>query len=85
MMAHNEATIERSYVPGTPDFSILTVSSSDLTVSHLNFRNGYSENGGAIDSQGGTLIVTGGTFADNTASSGGGAIDNQWYARVTRI
>lgn len=72
----NEATIERSYVPGTPDFSILTVSSGDLTVSHLNFRNGHSENGGAIDSLGGTLIVTGGTFTGNSATGDGGAIDN---------
>jgi hypothetical protein len=71
-----EATIERSYVSGTLDFSILTVNSGDLTVSDLNFRNGHSENGGAIDSQGGILVVTGGTFTGNTASGDGGAIDN---------
>src|ERR1700733_1889999 len=72
----NEAAVVRSYAPGTPDFSILTVSSGDLAVSHLNFRNGRSVDGGAIDSQGGTVTVNGGTFTGNTASGNGGAIDN---------
>jgi hypothetical protein len=72
----NDATIERSYVSGTPGFAILTANSGELTVSNLNFRNGYSEYGGAIDSEGGTLSVTGGHFTGNTATEDGGAIDN---------
>jgi hypothetical protein len=34
------ATLERSDTAGTPDFSILTVNSADISVSNLNFRNG---------------------------------------------
>src|ERR1700680_4832051 len=39
----NGATIERSYIPGTPDFSILTVTSGAvLVLNDLNLRNGDS-------------------------------------------
>ena len=81
----DEATIERSYALGTPNFSLLTVyldpsavNPVDVAVSHLNFRNGNSGTGGAIDAEyggnSGTVTVTGGTFTGNTAGGDGGAI-----------
>jgi hypothetical protein len=39
----NGATIQRSYIPATPDFSILTVTSGAvLVINYLNLRNGNS-------------------------------------------
>ena len=74
------ATLKRSTAAGTPDFSLLSVSTgdADLTVSGLTLRNGNG-NGGAINMTGGsnteplanTLEVTRSTFSGNT----GGAIN----------
>ena len=78
----NQSTIERSYAPDTPDFSILTVSADvDLVLNRVNFRNGSatetdSSEGGAIDNTDGTVTVNGGTFTGNTATYEGGAIYN---------
>ena len=76
------ATLERSYAPGTPDFTILTVWSGKVSIQRLNFRHGDSESGGAIDNGGVTVeatsvvTVSGGTFSDNTAGYGGAIFDN---------
>ena len=70
------ATLERSYAPGTPDFTILTVWSGKVNIQRLNFRHTDSEYGGAIDNGvsdefASVLTVSGGTFSDNTAGFGG--------------
>jgi len=80
----NGATVERSHAAGTPDFALLTVlRSGDVAIQHLNFRNGDSQYGGAIDNGGipaqeavSTVTVTGGTFTGNTAQFGGAIFDN---------
>jgi hypothetical protein len=71
-----KATLERSPLPATAQFSILTVAGGNLAVSQLNFRNGY---GGAITFDPlttGSLSVTGGSFTGNT----GGAINFGQFA-----
>jgi hypothetical protein len=73
-IAGNGAILERSTAPGTPAFAILTATVGNLAVSQLSFRNG---SGGAISYQsgssaGGSIVVTGGTFAGNS----GGAIND---------
>lgn len=68
----NRATLARSYAPGTPDFTILTVGAA-VIISGLNFRHGT----GAIATNGeGPLTVNGGVFTGNIASHGG-AIDDR--------
>jgi predicted outer membrane repeat protein len=83
-IAGNGATIERSFAPGLPDFSILTVSpGADLAIGDLNFRNGGSGEsgapadgsaGGAIDNSG-NLTVTGGNFTGSSAADGGAILN----------
>jgi predicted outer membrane repeat protein len=71
-----KATLERSPLPATAQFGILTVAAGNLAVSQLNFRNGY---GGAITFDPlttGSLSVTGGSFTGNT----GGAINFGQFA-----
>ncbi len=68
------ATLERSYAPGTPDFTILTVWSGKVNIQRLNFR--HADSGGAIDNGvsvefPSVLTVSGGTFSGDTAGSGG--------------
>ncbi len=64
----NWATLERSYAPGLPGFTIITVDSGTLAVSRLNFRHGN----GAISVNGfAKLTVNSGTFAGNRAADGG--------------
>jgi len=79
----NDATIARSFEPGTPDFTILTVSSgADVAVRNLVFRNGGSGRsprpptslGGAIENDG-NLTVTGGSFTGNSAAAGGAILN----------
>jgi predicted outer membrane repeat protein len=81
----NDATLQRSHAPGTADFSLLVLSTGpdststqDVAISHLNFRNGDSEYGGALDAgnpgAGITVTVTGGSFTGNTATAAGGAV-----------
>jgi hypothetical protein len=68
----HRATLERSYAPGTPAFTILHTDGGTLTVGKLNFRNGS----GAIAVTGvGALTVNGGTFTGNTAVNGGAISD----------
>jgi predicted outer membrane repeat protein len=86
-VAGNGATLERSYTAGTPDFSILTACEGDVNISDLNFRNGNSSDGGAIDSTicdfprsaPPTVTVTGGVFSGNTASLGGALYNDDVY------
>ncbi len=67
----NGAILARSYAPGTPDFTIVTVGAA-VIISGLNFRHGT----GAIATNGeGPLTVNGGVFTGNTAPRGG-AIDD---------
>ena len=71
-----KATLERSSLPATAQFSILTVAAGNLAVSQLNFRNG---NGGAITFDPlttGSLSVTEASFTDNT----GGAVNFGQFA-----
>jgi len=68
----NRATLERSYAPGTPAFTILQAGGGALTVSKLNFRNG---NGAIAVTGDATLTVKGGTFARNMAGNGGAIYD----------
>jgi predicted outer membrane repeat protein len=72
----NGATLERSYAPGTPDFTILTVTGGNLTLIGVDFRNGICHHGGAIYNDGGNVTVRGGTFIGNRALYYGGAIAN---------
>jgi len=69
----NRATLERSYAPATPAFTILQADAGALTVSKLNFRHG---NGAIAVTGAATLTVNGGTFAGNTAADGGAILDN---------
>jgi hypothetical protein len=79
------ATLERSYAPGTPDFSILTVTGGNLTLIGVDFRNGLCHHGAAIYNDGGNVTVRGGTFIGNRALNYGGAIDNySGYLTVSR-
>jgi predicted outer membrane repeat protein len=75
----NFTTIERSSAGGTPNFSLLTVTSgARLTANNVNFRNGSSPGnfGGAIYGVNGSITVNGGTFSGNLSFQGyGGAID----------
>ncbi|HXS66502.1 MAG TPA: hypothetical protein VN767_26910 [Streptosporangiaceae bacterium] len=67
----NGATLERSFAPGTPTFTILESTCCALDVSGLNFRNGNN----AITVNGGSLTVTGGTFTGNAGTDGGAIAD----------
>jgi predicted outer membrane repeat protein len=80
----NGATIERSFSPGVPDFSILTVNQGNLVISDLSFRNGgsgeigaplaFGSAGGAIDNYG-NLTVTGGDFTSSSTADGGAILN----------
>jgi predicted outer membrane repeat protein len=72
----NGATLQRSYAPATPAFTILSVEAptwppnpgATLAVTDLNFTNGAS----AIAATGnGNITVQGGTFTGNHAANGG--------------
>ena len=79
------STIERSYAGATPDFSLLTVGAGgDLTVTKVNFKNGYATTyGGAIYGEDGPVTVNGGTFTGNYSGEYGGAIYNDDGLTVT--
>jgi predicted outer membrane repeat protein len=58
---------------------------ADLTVINVNFTDGGGYDvgtGGAIDNDGGTLHVTGGTFSDNESNNEAGAIYNDGHMTV---
>lgn len=68
----NLATLARSSVPGTPEFTILQADAGALTVNSLNFRNGHR----AITVAGAArLTVNGGIFSGNSAVDGGAILD----------
>jgi hypothetical protein len=60
----NNAALERSYDPGTPAFTILTVTNGTLTVNGLEFRNGDN----AVTLTGGLAAIT----AKAASALGGG-------------
>jgi predicted outer membrane repeat protein len=66
----NDATLERSYAPGTPAFTMMQINFGSIIINDLNFRNGVP----AIyfTAAGNALTVNGGKFSDN---NGLGAID----------
>lgn len=82
----NQATIERSLAPSTPDFTILDVPLGDeLTIRYLTFRDAVANEqgaGGAIENAG-SLTITGGSFVGNRTIGYGGAIDNSGTLKVT--
>ena len=76
--------------PGTPQFSLFTTgfvptggstTSATVNISGMTFLNGNAQCGGAINNYG-SLTITNDTFLDNSASSGGGAI-NEVYSFST--
>ena len=75
----HKSTIERSYAPATPSFTILTVEADvSLALNNVDFRNGGGpdvDEGGAIFNDG-TTTITSGTFTGNTSDEYGGAIYN---------
>jgi RHS repeat-associated protein len=78
------ATFTRS---GTNTFRFLEVDSDGtLTINNLTLDNGNAEgsSGGAIQNDGGVLIISNSTFTNNEAD-GGGAIDNNEAASLTVI
>jgi predicted outer membrane repeat protein len=65
----NHATLQRSYAPATPAFTILSVDgSATLTVTSLNFINGA---GAIAATQNASVTVQGGEFIGNQAANGG--------------
>jgi hypothetical protein len=79
----HHATLTRTH--NAPGFSLLTVRGADLTVINVNFTDGGGYKvgkGGAIDNNGGTLSVTGGTFSGNETDNVGGAIYNDGHMTV---
>jgi predicted outer membrane repeat protein len=64
----NGATLERSYVTGTPAFSILQVNSFGVILHQVTFRNGANA---IFVSPGNSVDVNGCTFTANTGSAGG--------------
>jgi predicted outer membrane repeat protein len=65
----NHATLQRSYAPATPAFTILSVDgTADLSVTNLNFANGA---GAIAATQSATVTVQGGAFTGNQAANGG--------------
>ncbi len=78
----NQATIERSQAPGTPDFTMLVVAFFfDVTISNLSFRHAQADEqaaAGAIENNG-DLTVIGGSFG----SRYGAAIENGGTLTVT--
>ena len=85
----NGYTIERSSVPGTPDFRILHVSQSgELTLEDVEVRNGRAPSGGGILNRGrlvllNTTVNSNGAAAAVDTDSRGGGIDNLAYARLS--
>src|SRR5436190_8466298 len=75
----NGATIQRSSAAGTPDFRIIYVFLSDLTLNRVTIRGGRGGNvnrgGGGIGMVGSKLNVTDSTITDNVGfGMGGGGI-----------
>ena len=75
----NGATIQRSSAAGTPDFRIIYVFLSDLTLNSVTIRGGRGGNvnrgGGGIGMIGSNLVVTSSTITDNVGfGAGGGGI-----------
>ena len=67
----NGATIQRSYIPDTPDFSILTVTSGAvLVLNYLNLRNGNS---------GGNISLPGTGRKDSAAMGAGAPVYDSGY------
>jgi len=67
----NGATIQRSYIPGTPDFGILTVTSGAvLVLNYLNLRNGNS---------GGNVGLPGTGRKDSAVTGAGAPVYNSGY------
>jgi hypothetical protein len=67
------STLERSLTGSPPDFSLLEVTSGNVTINGLNFRNGDAAvYGGGISNDGGDVTVYASTFSGNTSGEYGG-------------
>ena len=67
----NDAIIQRSYDPETPDFRIFSIDSGDLTLDHVTISNGFLLSGGGgagISNVFGTLTVLNSIISGNTIS-----------------
>jgi predicted outer membrane repeat protein len=83
LLGHS-STLERSLSGSPPDFSILSVTAGDVSISGVNFVNGHAASeGGGIYSDGGNVTVSGGTFSGNDAGDYGGAIYSDGALSVT--
>ena len=73
----NGATLQRSFVSGTPSFRIFQIGAgADVTISGLTIMHGNADNGGCIYNNA-TLTVNSSTISGNFASSGAGIYNDQ--------
>ncbi|HET7018397.1 MAG TPA: hypothetical protein VFI65_31045 [Streptosporangiaceae bacterium] len=70
----NGATLERSYAPGTPAFTILAITDGSVTIDDLEIRNG--DNGITVSGQTAAVTVNHSTFVDNHGTDGGAISSN---------
>jgi len=58
---------------------LLSINNSEVTISHIYFKDGRSSSSGAaIHNSGGDVTIESCIFSGNQATSGGGAICNEW-------
>jgi predicted outer membrane repeat protein len=69
----NGATLERSYAPGTPAFTILTITGGSVTIDDLEIRNG--DNGITLSGQA-AVTVNHSIFVGNHGTDGGAISSN---------
>jgi predicted outer membrane repeat protein len=69
----NGAMVERSYDPGTPAFTILTITSGAVTINDLEMRHG--DNAITVSGSGPTITVNDCVFVNNRGTDGGAISD----------
>jgi predicted outer membrane repeat protein len=81
----HHSTIARSYANDTPSFSIFSVESGgNLTLDHVNVRNGDGDDdGGAISNVDGFVTINGGTFSGNDGTDGGAVYNDDGIGTLT--
>ncbi len=68
------ATLERSYAPGTPAFTILAITGGSVTIDDLEIRNG--DNGITLSGPGAAITVNHSVFFGNHGTDGGAISSN---------